>query len=211
MDQWNQILWSDETWVQSFRHRKTYITRKAGEELEDTCIVEKPRKTGGWMFWGSFHGNIKGPSLFWEKKWGNITAESYCRHTVPIIANYIQANADPLFGPLLEFMHDNAPGHAAVETVAEMQKREIYTIQWPAFSPDLNPIEAVWNKMKDWMEKEYPDNPLETSSKAQYRRLRAQVTAAWEAIGQDYLQELVESMPERCLDVILANGGHTKW
>ena len=65
--------------------------------------------------------------------------------------------------------------------------------------------------MKDWMQREYPDNPLNTVNQGEYDRLRVQVTAAWEAIGRDYLHELVDSMPERCLDVILANGGHTKW
>ena len=211
MEQWNTILWSDETWVKSFRHRKTYITRKPGEEYDETCIVEKPRKTGGWMFWGCFHSDIKGPFLFWEKEWGYITAQSYCDRTVPLVDGWNRIHEDPLFGPELLFMHDNAPGHAAAETIQELRDRGIVVMEWPAFSPDLNPIEHVWNKMKNWMEREYPDNPLETQGNAQYDRLREQVTAAWEAIGRDYLRELVDSMPIRCIDVIMAAGGHTKW
>ena len=74
---WDKVIWSDETWVKSWRHRKTWITRMPGEELEDTCIAEKPQKPGGWMFWGCFHADMQGPSLFWEKNWGSINQTSY--------------------------------------------------------------------------------------------------------------------------------------
>jgi hypothetical protein len=115
-EDWDRILWSDETWVKSWQHRKTYVTRKAGEELEETCITEKPRKTGGWMFWGCFHANIKGPYIFWEKEWGSIDRHSYMAHTVPIIDGWNRIHTDPFGDPELLFMQDNAPGHAAQET-----------------------------------------------------------------------------------------------
>ncbi|KAI0999536.1 hypothetical protein K3495_g8660 [Podosphaera aphanis] len=41
---WCQILWSDETWVTDGRLRDAYVTRKPGDELEDTCLVDKTRK-----------------------------------------------------------------------------------------------------------------------------------------------------------------------
>ncbi|KAI0993989.1 hypothetical protein K3495_g14196 [Podosphaera aphanis] len=41
---WCRILWSDETWVTDGRHRDAYVTRKPGDELEDTCLVKKTRK-----------------------------------------------------------------------------------------------------------------------------------------------------------------------
>ncbi|KAF2840448.1 hypothetical protein M501DRAFT_952820, partial [Patellaria atrata CBS 101060] len=59
-NQWCTILWSDETWVNGTRHRKTWVTRQQGEELEDTCLVTKRRRNRGWMFWASFNGTTKG-------------------------------------------------------------------------------------------------------------------------------------------------------
>jgi transposase len=44
---------------------------------------------------------------------------------------------------------NGAPGHAAAETKEDLRERGIYPIFWPAYSPDLNPIETVWNRMKD--------------------------------------------------------------
>ena len=40
-------------------------------------------------------------------------------------------------------MQDGAPGHAAAETREELKSRGITPIHWPAYSPDLNPIETV--------------------------------------------------------------------
>ena len=51
--------------------------------------------------------------------------------------------------PELFFMQDNAPGHAAEYTIQELKDRGIPVIEWPPYSPDLNPIEVVWNIMKD--------------------------------------------------------------
>ena len=30
-------------------------------------------------------------------------------------------------------------------------------ISWPVYSPDLNPIKTVWNRMKDYVANNYPD------------------------------------------------------
>jgi hypothetical protein len=46
------------------------------------------------MFWGCFHGNVKGPGIFWEKDWNTISAESYQAKILPVIDGWIRFNKD---------------------------------------------------------------------------------------------------------------------
>jgi len=101
-------------------------------------------------------------------------------------------------------MQDGAPGHAAGDTRTELRERSIEVIHWPAFSPDLNPIEQVWHIMKNYL----PDNFPEHMS---YDRLREAVKEAWANVGPHEFRELVESMQARCQAVIDANGLFTKY
>ena len=198
-EQWYTILWSDETWVTPHTHRKSFLTMRTDEMLQPDCVLPKERRPKGWMFWGCFYGSIKGPGLFGEKSWGSIDAASYQEHTCPIIISLINEV------PGLVFVQDNAPGHAAGTTKQLLRNSGVILIDWPAFSPDLNPIETLWNKMKDWLQIHYPEY------KCSYEELRRRVQEAWDAIGEDLLEELVDTMPERCQDVINANGMYTKW
>ena len=100
--------------------------------------------------------------------------------------------------PELLSIQDNAPGRAAEYTQRELQEREISVIIWPPFSPDLNPIEAVWNLTKGW-------NRSTTVMKLRYSRLRQAVRETWDAITQEQLNDLIYSIKYRCQAVIEAN------
>ena len=63
-------------------------------------------------------------------------------------------------------MQDGAPGHASGYTFHELVDRGIQLIFWPPFSPELNPIETVWNIMNDWIQDGYRKGRLS------YDRLR---------------------------------------
>lgn len=209
-EQWRQILWTDETWVTGGPHRKQYVTRREGEQLHPDCLVEKHQRKGGWMFWGCFSGipgRMKGPCLFWEKEWGHITEETYRQHTVPLIDGWIQlCQLEVSTGPSLTLMQDGAPAHAARGTREDLHERGIIVENWPPFSPDLNPIETVWCRMKDYIEDEYGH-----IEKPTYNQLRIWVQEAWDQIDEEYLQSLLDTMPQRCEDVIKAEGGATRW
>ena len=58
---------------------------------------------------------------------------------MPVIKIYMRANPD------LRLIQDNVPGHHGKRTQKELENRDYKLINWPAYSPDLNPIEKIWD------------------------------------------------------------------
>ena len=75
---------------------------------------------------------------------------------------------------------------------------------WPAQSPDLNPIEHLWNHLKRKLA-EYPEVPQGITE------LSERVEKEREAIDKAVCQNLIESMPRRVQEVLKAKGGYTKY
>lgn len=205
VEDWRKVLWTDETWVTGGHHRKLYVTRRHGEEWDPTCVIERHQRKRGWMFWGCFSGDRKGPGIFWEKDWGSVRADTYQEHTIPIIDGWIRL-CRQMYGDNLILMQDGAPAHNAESTRQELNDRSVQLIFWPPFSPDLNPIETCWNWMKDYIQElaGIQENPS-------YDVLRRWVKEAWDALPEDFLYSLLSTMPARCQAVIDANGMHIKY
>lgn len=84
-------------------------------------------------------------------------------------------------------------------------------MDWPPYSPGLNPIENVWKLLKERICKEDPtlgDLPKNQVSKD---RLVQVAIIVWEEFEQSLLQELVESMPGRLEAVVKSEGWYTKY
>jgi len=205
-EQWDEILWSDESWVQPGYHKRQWCTRKIGlsELFIPDCISHKWQRKIGWMFWGCISGKYgKGAGLFWEKAWKTITKETYCKHTFLVLWNYLYSSDNP--HPGLSFQQDGGPGHNAEYSLEYMRARGVIPIFWPPFSPDLSPIESIWDRMKDILQALHPE--VHQNS----QRLREAVLEAWNMITDGEIRELIHTMHQRCLDVINANGMYTKW
>jgi hypothetical protein len=201
-EKWDEILWSDETWTQPGRHTRTWITRLIGEKevYEKDCVQPRYQRRIGWMFWGSISGKYgRHRAVFWEKDWETINEGSYSGIIIPVVDEILQEY------PELQFQQDNAKGHASAFTKSVLKAAGIRVIKWPPNSPDLNPIETLWDDMKDYIQEHYPQ------VHRSYKRLREAVQEAWNSITHERIRELVHSMRERCLAVIKARGWYTKY
>ena len=65
----------------------------------------------------------------------------------------------------------DAPAHRAKVTQAFLRQNNIPTMQWPAMSADLNPIENFWSSLKNQINK-LPNRPMTVAA------LRREITRA---------------------------------
>ncbi|KAI1000766.1 hypothetical protein K3495_g7433 [Podosphaera aphanis] len=112
-------------------------------------------------------------------------------------------------GNRIGLMQDNTPCHKAALTTRFLWAHGVEPIEWPAFSPDLNPIEAVWSLMKIVIQTNYPE--FVRGPQRSRDEVREIVEEALDAITPDQLYELLVSMPARCQAVIDACGGPTRY
>lgn len=85
------------------------------------------------------------------------------------------------------------------------------SIDWPPYSPDLNPIEHGWAKLKEMIDRLDPDlDKLESAKGELIAHFEELIHAAWAVLGQDYFDGLIASMPRR-IEAVAADGRYTKY
>ena len=83
-------------------------------------------------------------------------------------------------------------------------KKKLKVLDWPANSPDKNPIEHLWGYMKARLD-EYPEAPRNM------QELWERVQDVWTTIPSEYIKELYESTPRRIKALYDNKGGLTKY
>ena len=131
----------------------------------------------------------------------NLNAQHYrdeilARHVIPLFQN----NAN-----ITLFQHDNATSCTARDTVYFLRANNVLFINdWPAKSPDLNPIEHL----RDNLDERVRLRPIQPSNAIQLRQALIQ---EWNNIPQAEINTLIRSMRQRCHTVLHAEGGHTRY
>ena len=136
------MLFVDETRVKLCGNDgRTRVYRRRRERNAQNCVVEVDQFGGGsLMLWAGISMHTKTPIVTIQ---GNLTARKYQTDVLlPHLIPHIRANRG------MGLFQDNAPCHAARTSQNMMAANNIRIIHMTAKSPDLNPIEHLWDLMK---------------------------------------------------------------
>ena len=194
LNYWKRILWSDETKIEmKYHHGKMHVWRKPGDEFSYACTEPTFKgQTRGIMIWGCMSAYGVGNIITVE---GNVNAEMYLN----ILKRSVKQQGSQLIGTNYIFQHDNAPIHTAKIIKKYLKEVKINVLEWPPQSPDLSPIENLWDHLKTRIAKHKPRNIHE---------LREIIDEEWMKTDSNYCLKLVESMTHRISLLGTSGGGH---
>lgn len=196
-DHWDNIIFSDETKINLFgSDGRVYVRRREGTRFDLKHLAPTVKFGGGCvMVWGCFTSNGVGKLCFIE---GTMNSEKYTK----ILDNCLNSSADMLGLPNFTFQQDNDPKHSSKLAREYFADKKINVMSWPSQSPDMNPIEHLWDHLKRKIKARLPKN---------YTELKRIAQEEWHGISPDFCRNLVESMPDRAYALWLAKGGHTSY
>lgn len=196
-DDWSKVLWSDESTFELWRTRgRVWVRRRKGERFLAECVVPTVKHGGGKvMVWGTMARSGIGSLTIVD---GRLNSEAY----IKIIKKYVRKDARKLIGRRFTFQQDGAPCHTSKATSASLKKMNICVLPWVAQSPDLNPIEHLWDHLGKVVDEMRPTSLTD---------LKEKLSDAWESIPPEVTQKLVDSMPARVREVIRSRGGSTRY
>jgi transposase len=109
------------------------------------------------------------------------------------------------------FMQDNARIHTSRAVVDFLEQHNITTIDWPPYSPDLNPIEHLWWRLKSMMYKLYPQFNNYRTAQEHWAEFCEALKQCWMRIPSALISTLLKSMPNRLHACRKAKGRQTKY
>ena len=192
-EDWNKVLFSDETNVYLFHSTAPYIRRPASQRYNKRYCVRTVKHPEYCMVWASFSARGRG-NLFFLPKSTTMNGKTYL--------NMLKEKLEPMMDihNCEIFQHDGAPCHRSKIVNDWLHQKNIQLLgPWPGQSPDLNPIENLFSVMKTKVSRMKSPN---------LNQLRQDISRVWcTEISPQMCENLVHSMPRR-IRAVLENKGH---
>lgn len=196
-DKAKSIIFSDESKFNlRYSDGKSFVWRYPHERLE-TKNLESTVKFGGGsvMVWACF-------SFYGTGRLEIIENTMNSTYYVDLLSRNLQASAIKMGLNEFIFQQDNDPKHTSKLAKEYFEENRIKVLPWPAQSPDLNPIEHLWDHIKRKVAEKCPKN---------ISQLKEFIKEEWCNIDLETCQKYALSFKKRALEIFNANGGHVKY
>ncbi|KAI4472017.1 transposable element-related [Holotrichia oblita] len=195
----NNVIYTDEKMFQSWYNGKVKVYRPPGTRFQNKYINKvrtNPRfsiNVWGWL-------SARGMGVLWHIE-NRLNSDVY----INILENVMLPSVTVLY-PDRNFalLQDNCPVHNSRRTRQWLNRNNISVLDFPRYSGDLNIIENVWGLMVRNIAKQN----IHIQNQEQLSEL---VQAASENIPEEFLINLVHSMPQRIAAVLNARGENIKY
>lgn len=195
---WNKVLWSDESKFELFStKRRVNVWRKANTALDPKHLVPTVKHGGGSvMVWGCMSTAGPGNLVFIDGKMDQYVYKNILKENVIQSAQKLGIDSDFIF------QQDNDPKHTARSVTRWLTENVENVLEWPAQSPDLNPIEHLWDHL---------DRQIRKRTISSKNQLKSVIEEEWNKIPATVTQKLVASMSHRLQAVQKSKGFPTKY
>ena len=191
VDKWETVVFSDE--------KKFNLDGPDGNQYYWHDLRKEPqyfskRQMGGGscMVWGAFGYHGTSEIVF-------ISGRQRSTNYVNTLEMHLLPFGDTICGHEWIFQQDNASIHSSHQTKTWLEENRIEVLDWPARSPDLNPIENIWGII-------VRDVYVNGRQFRSINELREAITKSLASIPKKILQNLITSMHKRLIKVIKKNG-----
>jgi transposase len=191
-DWWAQVFFSDETHFYLGHHGRTYVRRPVGASHDPKYMRQEQQLHGKVSLWGCICAEGLGHAELYAGSLDSTRHRDILRHSL-IKSFRVFYPAGPW-----KFQQDNVRFHTTPETVTYLHEKGVSLLEWPPWSPDLNPIENLWNVLKARVDARFPQTMEE---------LEQCIREEWDATDLKFISRICRSMPRR-LQLLLDNNGH---
>ncbi|GFT07628.1 transposable element Tcb2 transposase [Trichonephila clavipes] len=172
------------------------IWRERESRNHPSNIIERDRYGGrGVLVWGGIKLGSRTDLHIFDA--GSVNGTRYCNE---IFLPYVRLFRGAM-GLQFLFMDDNAPCHRTVAAEQLLESEDIERMDWPARSPDLNPIEHVWYFLGRRL-------AARTLPPVTIRKLRLALQDEWAAMPQQLIGTLILSTGRRCETCLAVREDH---
>lgn len=189
---WGKVLFSDESRYKIFNSDgMKRVRRPVNMRFHPKYVTPTIKHGQGSVFvWGCFSWSRVGLLHFID---GIMDRFVYRDILQNVMFPYAQREMPLQF----IFQQDNDPKHSSRLVQEWFQENNVQVLRWPAQSPDLNPIENLWEEV---------ERRIRTTRFPNKQSLIDKINEVWINMPDITIQNLISSMPRRCQKVISNNG-----